>query len=124
MTTSQRPAALTIIAVLAIISGILYGVLGLIAMAGSSSASEVEGGAGAFFITGTLLAILGFLNLIFGFGAMALKPWAWKYGVGLQIFNIICGFFSLPGGIFVIAISGFVLWYVFRPNVKRIFGRA
>jgi hypothetical protein len=125
MITSQRPMGVTILAVLAIIGGILELLGGLLSLVGGGvTATEDAATGGGLAMIGVFIAILGALNLIFGFGALALKPWAWKFGVGLQIFAILAGLVQLPNSIVGIVINGLILYYLFRPNVKRIFGRA
>jgi len=127
MTASQRPMGVTILAILAIIVGgieVLGGVISLVGGGATAVGGEDIPTAGALSLIGVFAAILGVLNLIFGLGALALKPWAWKFGVGLQFFAILAGLFQLPNSIVAIVINGLILYYLFRPNVKRVFGKA
>ena len=109
MAASQRPKGVTILAW----SAILGGVITLMSVLG-----------------GNFWGLIGILNLIFGFGALALKPWAWLYGIVVQIPGILfsLALFSsgdtLLLGIIGIVIYGLILYYLFTPNVKRVFGKA
>ncbi|MER3435003.1 MAG: hypothetical protein C4288_16685 [Leptolyngbya sp. ERB_1_1] len=110
MTASQRPKGVTILAWLAIIGGVV-------------SLLSVFGG-------NIFGLIIGVLNLIFGFGALALKPWAWIYGILVQIPGILSSLVllgssqTLPIGVVAIVIYGLILYYLFTPSVKRVFGKA
>jgi len=111
MTASQRPKGVTILAWLAIIGSIIN----LLVLLNSNP-----------------LGLIGLLNLIFGFGALALKPWAWLYGILVQIPGILVSLALLAVddpvaklvGIVGIVIYGLILYYLFTPNVKRVFGKA
>ena len=115
MTASQRPKGVTILAWLAIIGGIIN----LLTI-----------------LFGNFLGLIGLLNLIFGFGALALKPWAWLYGIVIQIPGILVSLVLLFAesesedsgvklvGVVGIVIYGLILYYLFTPNVKRVFGKA
>ncbi|NJN89742.1 MAG: hypothetical protein HC878_04790 [Leptolyngbyaceae cyanobacterium SL_5_14] len=124
MVASQRPKGVTFLAWLAIIGGIgnfLYGIYLLLPTDGGSLVSEGFG-----------QLILCVLNIIFGIGALALKPWAWGYGMGVQVLSIIghlINLGTLPGfytgeSIFGIAFNILIAYYLLRPNVKRVFGKA
>jgi hypothetical protein len=129
----QRPTGVTILAVLAIIGGVLglcggltlFGVGGLGVLGGSAAA----GGMG--FLFGGLSLVSAILYLAFGIGAWMLKPWAWILGiVGVAVsilstlVTLVSGNGSLISAIISIIIPVIILWYLFRPEIKKAFGRA
>jgi len=130
--TAARPMGLTVLAVLAAIGGVLsiilgIGLVGLGGFAAASSGTAAYFGLGA--VAGLIVLALGVLNLAFAYGAWTLKPWAWLLGVGLQIASLIWAGLAAIGGdiggqIIGIAISAIILYYLFQPNIKSLFGRA
>jgi len=138
MTASSRPTGVTILAILAIVFGVLGAIgsifaflgLGVIAAAGAQANLPPVGILTIFVILGLVLSIL---NIVFGIGALGLKPWAWKLGIGIQAFGIANNIIqqvlfsqmaNIASTIVALVISGLILYYLFRPNVKRAFGQA
>lgn len=129
---AARPTGITILAVLAGIGGVLGIILGigLVGIGGFAAAST---GTSAYFglgaVAGIIVLALGVLNLAFAYGAWTLKPWAWPLGVGLQVASLVWAGLAVIGGdiggqIIGIAISAVILYYLFQPNIKAVFGRA
>lgn len=129
----QRPTGITILAILAVIGGFLglcgsltlFGVGGLGVMAGEVSTGAMAG------IFGAIGLVSALLYLAFGFGAWTLKPWAWLLGIigaGVSIasnlLSLITGNAGLLGAVISLIIPGIILWYLFRPDIKAVFGRA
>lgn len=117
MARSQRPKGITIMARLGIVNGIISLFTASLLFSSPSHA-----------LLAYWIAILGVLNFIFAFGAFALKPWAWGYGVTLQIINIISGiyyglFTTSHSSIIGIVLPCWFLYYLYRPNVRRVFGK-
>lgn len=110
MVASQRPKGITLLAWLAIISG----AVSLITV----------------FFPPHFLGLIGVPSLIFGFGALKLKSWAWNYGVVLYILNTIVDIYWMSVSVtFVFGLIGFIfdgliLYYLFTTSVKRVFGKA
>lgn len=132
----QRPTGITILAVLALIGGVLalFAALGLFGLGALSSAALGNVGG---FIFGGLAIFIGLITLIsaglslaFAYGAWYLKPWGWVMGVVSQGFSILISIINIIGGgsffnqLINIAIAGAILYYLFTPEVKRAFGRA
>lgn len=83
---------------------------------------------------GVLFSLIG---LLLGYGLLKLKGWAWISTLILQILQIlgclqgifaIVGSRSVPGisisqQIFQLIISGAIIYYLFRRDVKQAFGR-
>ena len=77
---------------------------------------------------GSTLLILGVISLIVAYGLFKAKKWAWTINVALSIITIAIGVVSIVtgniGSIASIAISGVILYYLYRPHVKAYFGKA
>lgn len=129
-----RPTGVTILAVLALIGGLLglFAALGLLGVGALSGA--LGGGIGVVFgvltiVIGVFTLISAVLSLAFAYGAWNLRPWAWLLGVISQGLNILTVVVNLIGGanlgsqLFSLAISGAILYYLFTPQIKRAFGR-
>jgi hypothetical protein len=135
-----RPLGVTILAVLSLVSG-AWGVLKGLAWLGIGGA--VAGGltAGAHPVAGALVGFMallfgslalatGIFALVVGFGALGLKPWAWSLGVithGLIVawsVLVILGPGRLAERWVTLAVSGIILFYLTRPDIRRAFGRS
>jgi hypothetical protein len=74
---------------------------------------------------------LAVAELVFGFGAWTLRPWAWMLGMVLfglnivfQLVALLAGWTTLGGIIISVAIAGVIIYYLLTPQVKQAFGRA
>ena len=137
----ERPIGVTILSVLAIIAGVLGIHVGLslleidlFASLPQIQESVYDLSLGSHVSTidkifGRGALILGVLNLVIGLGLWWLKGWAWRLGVEVQWINIVViviGWFSrgfYSNGILPILINGWILWFLYRPHVKLVFGR-
>ena len=134
----ERPVGVTILAVLALISGALGVLKGLVALGlGGVAASWMATSypvAGA--VVGVLAVAYGVVALIlacfslgFGFGAWNLKSWAWTLGVGTEVATLIwaclvaIGPGTLRGQTWTILLAGAILYYLTKPEIKSAFGR-
>ncbi len=137
----QRPTGVTILAVLAAIGGILgfFAAFGLFALGAAGAAlTALGGGVGAGFLVGGFAVFWGLVTLVqaavdllFAYGAWFLKPWAWMLGIGVQALAVIVSFVDWIGGhgsffgfLIAAAIAGVIIYYLYSPAVKRVFGRA
>ncbi len=109
-----RPIGITIIAILMIISGILF----------------LIGGTGlVVFIPpiGVPLIIIGIANLVVAWGLLKGKGWAWIVTLIVTGISIILNAISIASGnvgaIVGIIINAVIIYYLYRPNVKSYFGR-
>jgi hypothetical protein len=121
----------TVIAILAAISGVFQIFGGLLLLLGSSALgiafdSAALGGLAA--VIGAVTLVIGILLLVFAWGAWGLQPWAWTLGVVLEAIAIVLGLFNLfngsGGALISIAVAALITWYLFQPDVRRAFGRA
>lgn len=119
----QRPTAITVIAILQLIGGILalLGGIALIGLGGLATTSmmgtDADVAAGGMLaaisgVMGFVLIALGVLDLVGAYGAWNLKKWAYMY---LLVLNGIAGVLSLLSvNIIGVAISGVVLYFVYQ----------
>ena len=125
----NRPAG---IAILAVVAAVL-GVLALLAAGAWWNASDGLAWLPRIHDGEKLIALVllatGLSELVFAYGAWALRPWAWTLGVVLEI--VVIGLALLQLGrlepvrhIVTIVIAGVVLWYLATPRVRAAFGRS
>jgi hypothetical protein len=131
---------ITILAVLAAIGGVL-GIFGAIALFGLGALGAViaaGGGISTGFMVGGFAVFWGLVTLVqaagslgFAYGAWFLKPWAWMLGVGISGLGILIALVNLIGGsgnffsfLLSVVVSGAIIYYLFTPEVKKVFGRA
>jgi len=123
----KRPFGVTVIAILALIGGLLGLCLPTLGMLGSTllgPLAVVGVVASIFFIVGPIL------QLVFAFGAFGLRPWAWWLGListGITVLGVVVNLFN--GASFWSAIWGglipiIIFFYLFSPNVRQAFGTA
>ncbi len=128
----KRPIGVTILAILAIIGGLvqLFGglsFLGITALAvPGMGVGSLAGGLGV--TAGTVMIVLSVLGIVFGIGALMLKSWSWTLGVVLYgvmlAANLILMFTAGLSTTLVVAaiIAAVVLAYLFAPSVRTAFG--
>ena len=135
----QRPMGVTILAILAFVGGILGICGGLSGIVGASFLGGLAASAGASNVTalGGMLVVYSIIavafavaDLVFGFGAWTLKPWAWMLGMVLfglnivyQLVAVIAGWSTLGGVLISVVIAGVIIYYLLTPEVKKAFGR-
>lgn len=114
MTVQRRPTGIAVLAGLWVIAGLLW-MLSLLAQGGGFGLVSLG-------IAGLLLAI--------GYGTWTLKPWAWMAGLAAAILSIFVDVSTLIRdstqllvAIPSIVISGLIIWYLTRPQVRAAFGR-
>jgi uncharacterized membrane protein (DUF2068 family) len=114
METRSRPLGVTILSILAGISGIVGIAAGIIA-------SLIIPPAGIVGI------VIGLIWLGLAWGLWTGKGWAWIVTVIIAIISIIFNIFGAvtghAGQIISLIIAAVMLYYLTRPNVKAYFGR-
>lgn len=121
----ERPGGITILAILYGVYGAVVLLIGLIALFASSA---IIGSsyrhilvpaifAGFFGIVGVLFVLMGIILLIVTWGLWNLKEWAWLIAV---VFSVL-GLLHFPIGTII---NIFVLWYLFKAEVKTAFKRS
>jgi len=131
--TAARPMGITVLAVLSAIGGVL-GILGGVALIGLGGLAAATTGSAAFFglgaIWGVILLATAVASLAFAYGAWTLKPWAWPLGVALAIISLALSALTVISGgdigsqIIGVVIQAIILYYLFQPSIKSLFGRA
>jgi hypothetical protein len=123
----------SILAILAIIGGVL-GLLGSFAILGFGSVATAAGAGILGFAgigVGVVMLVGSLLNLLFGYGAWNLRPWAWWWGMianGLPILGALVGLIlggteSLGSAIGSTLLNIIIVVYLLTPGVQRAFGR-
>lgn len=124
----NRPIGVTILAVLAIVTGIISLCGGLasvfsfgIGIIGSLLGISDPGG----LLSGVYGLAWGIITIFFGYGLWNLKPWA-RMGTillqGINLFYALIALFTPPGVPWFSAILAVViLWYLTRPSIRASF---
>jgi hypothetical protein len=131
MTASARPTGITILAILAAIGGVLgiVGGLGVTLLGGLLSAYTGVFG-GLITIIGLAAIIVGVAQIVSAYGFWTLKPWGWMVGVGIAVANIVIAVLWYLAGsgisnqILSVVISAVILYYLWQPSIKALFGRS
>jgi hypothetical protein len=125
----QRPTGVVVLAVAAAV----LGVLAILAAGAWWNASEglawlpnIHRGERLIAL---VLLLVGVSELVFAYGAWTRRPWAWTFGVVLQIVVIVLAVLQLGRFEFVrhaitIIVAAFTLWYLTTPRVRAAFGRS
>ena len=137
--TKRRPTGVTIIAILNILGGIgaLIAGFGMMALSvefqyylSDEEAALVSIMAG---ILGMVFIIIGFVDLVIGYGLWTLKGWARMAAIIMAIIGIIgniggtiwmmsIGAADTIGSVILsVLISGIIIWYLSKPNIKEVF---
>jgi hypothetical protein len=137
----KRPVGVTIIAWIAIIVGVLQllgglGVLGAVTGVIPGLTEAITGlmpgaGAAALFSAigigaGVAAVVMALLSIVFGVGALGLRPWAWILGVVLYAITVILGLVALVSEFSVAVlittlVAGAILAYLFTHDVRVAF---
>jgi uncharacterized membrane protein HdeD (DUF308 family) len=143
-TTTARPTGITILAILAAISGAFSILAGLGYVAGAPLIPAAAIGTVAADIAGPLKAIatvigifwlvVGIAQLAFAYGAWTLKPWAWMLGLVIEGSSILLTFIvgvmagdlaaTLTASLIPLAVAILIIAYLLSASVKTAFGRA
>jgi hypothetical protein len=108
-----------VLAILAIIGGLFMigakePIIDVIEEEGETSQSVIDLVESLLLGIGTILIIIGIIDIIIGWGLWTLQPWARIAGIILAILSLL----NFPiGTIFGIII----LWYLFKPEIKEAF---
>jgi hypothetical protein len=125
----ERPAGITLLAILQLIAGLLGLCIPTILLLGGTALTLVGGGivGGLGIVVALLMFIAPALHLLVAFGALNLRPWAWWLGViatGLDVFGVIINLWNGAGAIaalFPAFFSVLVFIYLMTPNVRKAF---
>jgi len=87
-----RPIGVTILGVLVIVGGVLFLLLGLLALAGAFLLFLLPGQeplTGLALLLGLVALVLGILLIVSGSGLMKLRPWAWWLAVLVLVVSLV-----------------------------------
>ncbi len=120
----ERPAGVSILAVLHILIGTLLVFLGLIGIAAGGVAADAGyGGFGAIFgALGAVIILIGLIPLGIGWGLWNLRKWSYQVALIFAVIAFIFGIASLPAGFLFLLIEAAILYYLTRPEIKDVFG--
>ena len=131
VTMRSRPMGITVLAVLAVVTGILSLVSGL-ALLGVGGLSIFGSGTngGNVLALGALTFALAPVSLGIGYGFWAMKPWAWAAGLavycaslGISVFAVLLAGANVLAVAVQVGIAVFVIVYLMQPKVRSAFGR-
>ncbi len=127
---AQRPAGITVIAILVAVQGVLAILTGL------EAAGIIGFGLGAAADTqasGLADIVIGLVTLVVSYGLFATQEWAWLIAMVITAMRIVTGAlavvltgigtgFGIAGAASVV-IGLVILWYFLRRDVRGAFGR-
>ena len=136
----QRPAGITILAIVYILLAMLsllwslfvFGFGGVTATFGTLFGAENMAVTGVnSVVSGTLGIITAIVELVVAYGLLKLRPWAWLLAIIAVGLNVVGGILGMFGGgiwafccgLFGLIIPGAILIYLFRPHVRQAFLR-
>ncbi|MDQ4073327.1 MAG: hypothetical protein M3162_03375 [Thermoproteota archaeon] len=120
-TQKQTPLGIKVITILTVISGIVLLIMSFLSFA-------VLIGLGPAGMLGTgFLAALGTASIVVSFGLYRGRSWAWTlllvlagFGAAGYLFNMVNGrLISIVG----VIINSIIIYYLYRPHIRRFFGR-
>ena len=131
VTMRERPMGITVLAVLALVTGILSLAFGLALLGvGGLTIFGSNSNGGNVLALGALTFALSPVALGIGYGFWALKPWAWAAGLALYCASIGVSIFAVlltGAGLLTVAvqvgIAVAVIVYLMQPKVRSVFGR-
>lgn len=132
----ERPKGVIVLAILSLLGGILgiissllFLVFGSIGTVGGFLAGQADFTGNSFVMV--LTAIIGLVNSVLSlgvsYGLFALKKRAWAMAVVIQFIYALTYITSLLNGkniigsLISLGIAGFILYYLYQPNVKEVF---
>lgn len=130
----RRPAGVALLAGILLMyaaGGLMVGLLAT-AFAGVLLAEASGAWWGGFAVLGAAIAAIGFLtaivNGVVGYGLWTGKPWAWYVQLGLSGLAALGTLVTAavvvePTALVWLLLNGAIMWYFFRPEVRRWFGQ-
>ena len=122
----KRPFGVTLIAILALISGLFGLCWPTLAFTGSALLGGILGTVGA--LAGIFLIIGPILQVVCSVGAFKLRPWAWYLGListGVTVLGVVIHLFqgaSIWSAIMGSVLSIIIFVYLLTPRVRKAFG--
>ncbi len=120
------PLGVSILAILAILAGVLELVRASMFL-GAIAFGPIPAGDGRVLV-GALDVLLGVLWVAAGVGAITLRPWAWLFGMIVAIFALFGALFALLAtlsweyAVATAVLPALVVWYLNRAPIREAFG--
>jgi hypothetical protein len=80
-------------------------------------------------LIGVALLVVGVASLVLAFGFWLQRSWAWGLGIAVfglstvvSVISLAAGVASLGSSVFLVAVAMLVLWYLYQPRVKALYG--
>ncbi len=124
----ERPAGITLLAVLGFLTaglGVLFGLLLIVGggVINSFFGNQIAAQEFAIFAgAGVILLIFALIGLAIAWGLWTGKSWAWWIEVILSALGLLSILSMNLRGLVDAAIAALILWYMFKPHVKEFFG--
>jgi hypothetical protein len=128
----NRPLGITIIAIVLAISGVFQVLVGLEALKITNFGLAAVTDAGG--VSGWAAIIGGVASILVAGGLFTLSGWAWLLAIVVLGIRVVVDVITIAtqgvgstfgaAAITNLVISGVILWYFFRPNIKAAFGRS
>ncbi len=81
-------------------------------------------------LIGVALLVVGIAGLVLAFGLWLQRPWAWGLGIAVfglslvvTVISLAAGVSSIGSSVFLIALGVLVIWYLYQPRIKTLYGR-
>lgn len=81
-------------------------------------------------IVGVAELVVGVASLVLAFGFWLQRSWAWGLGISifglsavLSLVGLVSSVSTLGSAIFLLAVSLFMLWYLYQPKTRTVLGR-
>ncbi len=117
----KRPLGITLVAVLQLLGSLIMILAGITIVFGSALV-EIDYG----MTYGVFLFLFGLIGLFVAIALFSGKSWAWYLILIFTLLSLISDIMSIviggPVSIISLVIHLVILYYLFRPNVKRFFG--
>lgn len=129
--SGARPMGITILAIVALIGGILltWASLALIGLGGLATAVGAVGIGGLSFVWGLVTLAQGVAELAIAYGFWTVKPWAWRLGVVLALAGVAIALLSqvlvgvdLSSLLVSIVVAAILVYYLNLPAIRQAFG--
>ena len=132
----ERPAGVTVLAILDIVGGALLLLLGLVftvlgptvllPLLLKAHARLPPAFVAVIGILGLIFIVPGIISIVIGWGLLKGKGWSWWLTVIFAVLGVIAAIGNVVignvGGIIWIVIDGIIVYYMLRPHVKEYFG--
>tara|TARA_Y100000310_G_C20657382_1_gene802705 strand:+ start:889 stop:1272 length:384 start_codon:yes stop_codon:yes gene_type:complete len=125
---AKTPTGVKILSVLYYLGAAVMAIFGIMALLKKDTASFILNVdiSGILTLAGVIFIGLAVLYFFIARDLWNLKKWAWWIVLVLSSIGAIIGLFTIFGGspaqgIFNIALAGLIIWYLTKPDIKKLF---